>query len=160
MAITDVINGTDVLVFISPPTGTTTWKAAAHATSHSLSIKMATRETSNKGSGTMVTRDKGRTDVTGSLTGMYIDTDTYNLADFEALVLARTAVLMIFGKSTTTVPATAVPDTTTTGGAHFYGSGKFWLTSIDSEYPDQANSTYSCTYEHCSGFALNSLITS
>jgi hypothetical protein len=120
---------------------------------------MATRETSNKGSGVYVTRDKGRVDITGSMEGFYIDTDQYNLEDFNTIVTTRVPVLMIFGKSTTTAPTTAVPDTTTSGGAHFYGSGKFWITSIDPTFPDDGNSTYSVTFEHCSGWQMNRLIT-
>src|SRR4030042_3159227 len=116
MAITDVINGTDVIVFISPSTGTTTWKAVAHATSHTLSIKMATRITSNKGSGIIETRDKGRLDVTGTLEGMYIDTDQYNIEDFVTIMTTRVPVLMIFGKETTAL--SGVPETTIKEGAH------------------------------------------
>lgn len=157
MAITDVINGTDVLVFISPHSGTTTWKAVAHATTHSLSIKMATRDTSNKGTSNYVTKGNGRLDVSGSLSGMYIDTDTYNLADFQALIIAREPVMMIFGRDTGTAN---VPDTTTSGGVHFYSSGEFYITSVDAEFPDQANCTYSVTFEHSTGFAINHLFVS
>ena len=160
MALTDVINGTDVLVFISPSSGATTWTAASHATSHSLSIKMATRDTSNKYSGVYVTRDKGRVDVTGSMQGMYIDSDKYNLEDFYTIITTRVPVLMIFAKNTSTIPAAAVPDTTTTGAAHFYASGKFWITDISPTFPDAANSTYTVAFEHCSGFQMNKLITS
>jgi hypothetical protein len=159
MAITDVINGSDVYVFISPVTGTTTWTAAAHATSHSLSVKMATRDTSNKGSGVYVTRDKARVDVTGSMEGMYIDSDKYNIEDFYTIMTTRVPVLMLFTKSLTTLPTAPSPSTSTAGGAYFYASGKFWVTSIDSTFPDAANSTYTVTFEHCSGFQMNKLIT-
>jgi hypothetical protein len=154
----DVINGDLVMVFASASTGTTTWKTVAHATSHSLSIKMATRETSNKGSGTYTTRKSGRLDVTGSMSGMYIDNDKFNLEDFQLAIVARTPLLMIFGRET--VQLNGVPDTTTSGLTHFYSSGQFYITSVDSEFPDQANSTYSVSFEHCTGFQINKLITS
>lgn len=152
----DVVNGTDVLVFISPSSGGTTWKTFAHATSHTLSVKMTTRDTSNKGSGDFVTRGAGRLDVTGTMEGMYIDSDEYNLEDMMEAIIAKAPMLMIFGKEV----STGVPDTTTTGGVHFYASGQFYITGVDATFPDQQNSTYTVTFEHASGFDYNSLITS
>ena len=153
-----IVNGTDVLVFISAATGSTSWTTFANATSHTLSIKMATRETSNKDSGDFVTRAAGRLDVTGTMEGLYVDNNKYNYEDLVKVIYARTPLLMIFGHETTSGSGT--PDTTTTGGTHFYASGKFYLTGIDATFPDQANSTYTVTFEHCSGFDYNSLITS
>lgn len=158
MAITDVINGSDVLVFISPSSGTTAWKTFAHATSHTLSIKVATRDTSNKGSGNYVTKAAGRLEVTGTMEGLYVDSDQYNYADIMALAIARTPVLMIFGRETT--DGSGTPDTTTSGGSHFYSSGKFIITGCDATFPDQENVTYTATFEHYDGFKLNNLITS
>lgn len=154
----EVINGSDVLVFISPSTGGTTWKAVAHATTHTLSVKMATRDTSNKGTASFVTKAAGRLEVTGTLEGMYIDDDKYNLEDFMEMIIARVPILMIFGKETT--DASGVPDTTTSGKTHFYASGEFLLTGIDSSFPDEQNGTYTATFEHYTGFAINNLITS
>ena len=148
----DVINGDLVMVFASASTGTTTWKSVAHATSHSLSIKMASRDTSNKGSGNYVTRKSGRLDVTGSLSGMYIDNDKFNLEDFQLAIVARSPLLMIFGKET--VQLSGTPDTTTSGLTHFYSSGQFYITSVDAEFPDQANSTYTVSFEHATGFQI------
>jgi hypothetical protein len=154
----DVIAGDLVMVFMSASTGTTTWKSVAHATSHSLSIKMATRDTTNKGSGNYVTRKSGRLDVSGTLAGMYIDNDKYNAEDFALAIVARKSMLMIFGKET--VQLNGIPDTTTGGLTHFYASGQFYLTSIDMTFPDKENSTYSATFEHATGFVINTLITS
>lgn len=156
MAASDVINGTDVMVFISPSSGTTTWTVIGHATSHSLSIKMATRDTSNKGTANYVTKSSGRLEVTGTIEGLYMDDDKYNYEDLMTLVLARNPVLMIFGREA----SAGVPDTTTTGKTHFYCSGKFIITSLDATFPDQENSTYTATIEHYSGFVMNQLITS
>lgn len=155
----EVVNGSEVLVFFSNYGAGTTpaWSIAAHATSHSLSIKMATRDTSNKGSGNFVTKAAGRIEVTGTMEGMYIDSDTYNYADFAAAVLARTPLLMLFGKESATL--TGKPDTTTSGGVHFYSSGLFLVTGLDATFPDQANSTYTVTFEHYSDFQLNDYLT-
>lgn len=154
----EVVNGSEVLVFFSNYGAGTTpaWSIAAHATSHSLSIKMATRDTSNKGSGNFVTKAAGRIEVTGTMEGMYIDSDTYNYADFAAAVLARTPLLMLFGKESATA---GKPDTTTSGGVHFYSSGLFLVTGLDATFPDQANSTYTVTFEHYSDFQLNDYLT-
>lgn len=157
MASGEVINGSDVLVFIAPSTGGTTWKAVAHATTHTLEISMAERPTSNKGTGKYDTVAAGRLTVTGTLEGMYIDDDKYNLEDFMKMIDARLPVLMIFAKETTT--GSGVPDTTTSGGGHFYASGEFLLTNISSSFPDQQNSTYTVTFKHYTGFAINHLIT-
>lgn len=153
-----IVNGSDVLVFISPSSGATTWKTFANATSHTLSIKMTTRDTSNKDSGNYVTRAAGRLDITGTLEGLYVDNNQYNLEDLMKAVAARTELLMIFGKETS--DGSGVPDTTTTGGTHFYGSGKFFITGVDATFPDQANGTYTASIEHADGWAFNSLITS
>lgn len=157
MASGEVINGSDVLIFIAPSTGGTTWKAVAHATSHTLSVKMATRDTSNKGTASYVTKAAGRLEVTGTLEGMYIDDDKYNYEDFMTIITTRVPILMIFGKETT--DNSGVPDTTTSGGTHFYASGEFLLTGLDATFPDEQNATYTATFEHYTGFAINSLIT-
>lgn len=155
----DVINGSEVLVFFSNYSAGTTpsWSIAAHATSHSLSIKMATRDTSNKGSGNFVTKKEGRIEITGTMEGMYIDNDAYNYEDFMTAILARTPLLMLFGKETS--EGSGEPDTTTTGGSHFYASGLFLITGLDATFPDQANSTYSVNFEHYSDFQMNTYIT-
>jgi hypothetical protein len=154
----EVVNGDLVMVFLSSSTGTTTWKSVAHATSHTLNITMATRTTSNKGSGNYVTRKAGVLDVNGTLEGMYIDNDKYNAEDFALAIVARTPVLMIFGKET--VQLNGVPDTTTTGLTHFYASGQFLITSLGLTNPSQDNATYSVSFDHASGFQINKLITS
>lgn len=153
MPATTVVNGSDVHVFISPLTGATTWKTLAHATSFSYTLTMATRDTSNKGSGKYVTRAEGRLDVTGSMEGMYVDNDKYNLEDVMKVIEARTPVLLLFGKETTAGSNT--PDTTTSGGVHYFASGLFYLTSCSPTFPDQANSTYTVNFEHADGFETN-----
>jgi hypothetical protein len=152
----EIINGSEVMVFVSAVTGTTSWVAVAHAVSHTLSIKMATRDTSNKGTANYVTKAEGRLEVTGTMEGMYIDDDQYNYEDFMELIIAREPVLMFFGKETSQF--SGVPDTTTSGGAHFYASGQFLITGVDATFPDQQNSTYTVTFEHYTGFDINTVI--
>jgi hypothetical protein len=89
---------------------------------------------------------------------MYIDNDKYNLEDLLLAWQARTPLLMIFGHETSTL--SGIPDTTTTGGTHFYASGQFYVTGVDATFPDQQNSTFTVSIEHASGFDFNSLITS
>lgn len=156
MAASDVINGTDVMVFMSPSSGTTTWTVIGHATSHSLSIDVATRDTSNKGTAAYETSAAGRIKVTGTIEGLYMDDDKYNLEDLMTAILAREPMLMIFGREA----SAGVPDTTTTGKTHFYCSGQFILSNLQATFPDQENSTYTATITHHSGFVMNQLITS
>jgi predicted secreted protein len=156
----EVVNGTDVLVFMSPSTGTAHWHAVAHGTTHTFSKKMTTRETSNKGTGTFVTRAAGRLDISVTVSGMVIFADTQG-DNVEQLMIAmslRAPVMLILAKEVTSGSLT--PDTTTSGGAHFYGSGQFYITSCDAEFPDQANSTYSASFEHATGWDENNLIVS
>jgi hypothetical protein len=155
---TTVVSGEYVMVFISPATGSTTWKAVAHATSHTLDIAMAARDTSNKGTANYTTSASGRLDVSGTIQGLYIDNDKYNLEDFMTLILARNPVLMIFGKET--VQFNGVPDTTTSGLTHFYASGQFIITNLSQTQTDQQNGTYTVTFKHFTGFQMNKLITS
>jgi hypothetical protein len=160
MASGEVINGTDVMVFISTTLGgSPSWKSVAHATSHSLSMKMATRDTSNKGTANFVTKASGRLEVTGTLEGMYIDDDTYNYADFAAMWIARTPFLMVFGRETSVGSGQPMSTSTAGGAAIFYASGQFILTGLDATFPDQQNSTYTATFEHYTGFVLNTFAT-
>ena len=153
-----VVSGEYVMVFISPATGITTWKSVAHATSHTLTIKSDTRDTSNKGTGHFKTKEYGRTEVTATLQGMCIDDDTYNYADFAEMILARAPFLMVFGQATTS-GGTQPMTTSTAGGTIFYASGQFIVPSLDMVFPDEQNSTYTVTFEHYTGFVLNTLAT-
>jgi hypothetical protein len=124
MASGRVINGTDVMVFISTTLGgSPSWKTVAHATSHTLNITSATRNTSNKGTGNFETEEYGRTKVTATLNGLCIEDDTYNYADFAAMIIARLPFLMVFGRAVT--PGGDDPQTTTGAGPLFYASGQF-----------------------------------
>ena len=134
----EVINGTDLFVFL---TGT----SIAHATSHSLSIKMATRDTSNKDSGLWVQKAPGRMDVTATAEGLCV----YGATEFERLSTALTARVPVEVKFGQYSGTTTAIDTT-----YWYASGTFILTGFDMTAGDAANATYSCSFEHYSGFTM------
>jgi hypothetical protein len=160
MATGDVINGSDVYMFFSPATGATSWTCAAHATSHTLSLKRNLRATSNKGTGDIETSDYGRLQVTGSLEGMCIDADSnYGYEDFVQAIYDKASVMMMFAKNAGDLTSFH-PNTTTGGGLNFYASGIFVLDSVDKTDPDDANSTYTVNFTHKSGFVLNEVVVS
>jgi hypothetical protein len=157
MATGDIINGSDVYMFFSATTGATDWMAAAYATSHTLNLNRTIRDTSNKGSGDIDTADYGRLKVTGTLEGMSIDNDSqYGYEDFIAAIYNKTPLMMMFAKDA----GSFEPNTTTGGGLNFYASGIFVLESVSKTDPDNANSTYSVSFTHKSGFVLNSVVVS
>mgnify|MGYP000944442824 CR=1 FL=1 len=136
-ASSEVINGSDLFVFYSGV-------SIAHATSHTLSMKMATRNTSNKDSGVWETKASGRLDVTASCEGLCV----YGENEFERLtnaLVAREPLELDFGQKTTG---------STLDETYWYASGQFIMTSFDMTAGDQANTTYSAQFEHYSGFTI------
>lgn len=134
----EVINGTDLFVFL---TGT----SIAHATSHSLSMKMNTRDTSNKDSGLWIQKAPGRMDVTCTAEGLMV----YGATEFERLSGAltnRIPVALKFGQKVSTG--------STIDTQYWYAQGDFIVTSFDMTAGDAANATYSCSFEHYSGFTM------
>jgi hypothetical protein len=126
------INGTDLRVFMNGV-------VIAHATSHTLSPKMDTRGTSNKDSGLYNTAAPGRLSVTAQCSGMMV------YGDIEILRTAfanRAALTLDFGEA-----VGGAVDTSKT-----YATGSFYLTGLDEDAPDGDNATYSCSFEHASGF--------
>ena len=129
-----VINGGNITVKI----GST---AIGYASSHSMSIKNATRDTSNKTYGKITAREGGRVDVSISVDALCV----YGVAGggFQTLlanVLAGT--IMTLTMSDTTV------------GAHTYASGTFILSDVSMNAPDQDNMTYSASFECAGTFTL------
>lgn len=122
-----VINGGDIVMTVD---GTT----IGYATSHSLSISMSTRDTSNKTSGIYTTRESGRLDVTASCEGMAVYGGFNTLL---AKVVARTKVALIMKE-----------------GTKVYATGNFFITSAEVSAPDQDNVTYSLSFELADTFAL------
>lgn len=132
----NVINGTDIVVFIGS-------EVVAHATSHSLSMTMATRDTSNKDTGKFDTKAPARLNVTASCDALVVYTD---FAVMAAALLDREPLDVKFGQRSS-------------DGSHddtvFYAEGKFIITSLDMTAGDQENATYSASFEHYSDFALS-----
>lgn len=129
------INGSDLFMWADDV-------LVANATSHTLSYKMATRDTSNKDSGTFNTRDVARFDVSGSCDGLVVYAGGYKtLIDKMRL---RAPVKMDFGQKAS--------GATTLDTAVWYASGNFVITGLDLSAGDQENATYTCTFEHHSNF--------
>lgn len=129
------INGSDLFIWADDV-------LVANATSHTLSFKMSTRDTSNKDSGTFNTRDVARFDVSGSCDGLMVYAGGYDtLIDKMKL---RVPVTMEFGQKQA---GTTLLDTTV-----WYASGDFIITGMDLTAGDQENATYSCTFEHYENF--------
>lgn len=129
---TNVINGTDLYVFVNGV-------AIAHSTSHTLTITRTNREISTKDSGAYVTRGKGRLNVSATCSALMV------YGSFETIVEAQitgSPVNVIFGKKT---PLTGVLDTTET-----YANGSFYITSVEMNAPDGDNATYTVSFE-CDG---------
>jgi len=127
-----VINGSDIFVYIGGV-------KVANATSHTLTMNMATRDTSNKDTGKFNTKDVGRLDITASSDALVVYTD---LAAMLTAYMARVPVTLHFAEDTAGSPNTS----------KFYATGEFVITSMDINAADQANASYSCTFDHYSGF--------
>jgi len=134
-----VINGSDIFVYIDGV-------KVANATSHTLTLNMATRDTSNKDTGKFNTKDVGRLDITASSDALIVYTD---IASMVTAYLARLPVTLHFAEDTA-----GSPDLT-----KFYATGEFIITAMDINAADQANASYSCTFDHYSGFTWSGDIT-
>jgi hypothetical protein len=133
----DVINGSDLFVFMDDV-------VVGHATNHTLTFKMATRNTSNKDSGIYETKDVGRFDVSASCEGLFVYADNVP-ALFSAMKL-RVPVTLEFGQKAAGVE--------TLDTAVWYAHGDFIITSLEFGAPDQGNATYNVQFEHYSDFGF------
>jgi hypothetical protein len=136
-----VKNGSDLFVFIDGV-------RVAHSTSHSLSMKMATRDTSNKDTGKFNTKGVGRMDITASSDALKVDTD---FATLGAAYLAREVVHLAFGEQSGAV----LTDGELLGGTldetKFYAEGNFIITGLDENAADQQNASYTVSFENADG---------
>ena len=136
-----VINGTDLYVFLN---GT----RVAHATSHSISMKMATRNTSNKDTGKFNTKGVGRMDITATSENLLVYTD---FATLGAAYLDRNVVELKFGEQTGAV----LTDGELVGGginsSVFYAMGNFIITGLDQNAGDEQNASYTVNFENADG---------
>jgi len=127
-----IVNGGDVFMSLSG-------NVISHATSHSLSISMSARDTSNKTNGVYTARESGRLDVTASCEGMGFYSGTTGMDFLLEAIVARTAVAMVFYEN-----------------AHQYATGNFFITSAEISAPDQDNVTFSISLELANTFELGS----
>jgi len=141
-----VLNGTSMLVYVQ--SGSEGFTPIAQATSHTLNITQASRDTSNKTTGKFVDRATGRIDVTGTAEGFCTHDNELGYERLMKLILDRTECKLLFAdvsSSTNNAPAT---------GSEFYASGSFVFSSFDLSAPQEDNVTYSCAYELAGEFGL------
>jgi len=134
----DVINGSDLYVFMNAA-------VIAHATSHTLSMKMNTRDTSNKDTGKFNTKAVGRMDVTATTDALVV------YVDFAAMMQAyldREPVHLAFGERSGATLVDGEYSGGTLDTTKFYADGNFIITSLDMNAADQENASYSATFEN------------
>jgi TP901-1 family phage major tail protein len=138
-----ILNGTDLLLYFSTDSGTT-WTALAHATSHSISYNMATRETSDKSSGAAKTIAPSRTSFSGSADGLVTYVASCDYHTLLGYIKNRTELMIASAQD----DGTGDPDSATvpTGTAAYY-TGMVYLTSVDITGGDEENTTYSVSFE-------------
>jgi hypothetical protein len=127
-----VINGGDIQMSIGG-------NVIGYATSHTLSMSMSARQTSNKTSGIYTTREAGRLDVTAGCEGMGFYHATTGIQYLLGVIAARAPVALVFKE---------------TGKTASYATGNFLMTSAEVNAPDQDNVTYSVSFELANTFAL------
>lgn len=132
---TDVINGTDLLLYVGGV-------AVAGATTHSLTLNSETRDTTNKDTAKWRTVLGGRLTWGLSGSGMFAFDATYGYKELMALLIAGTPVVLKFS-------------TEVAGNSHW--SGEAILTKCDIEAPDGQNTTYS--YEFVGYGPLSTAVT-
>ena len=136
------INGSDMLIY-SGSSGS--WAPIAHATSHTLNITQATRDTSNKTTGKWIAKATGRLDVNGSAEGFAVHDSAWGFEKLMNLVIERQTVKLLFADKTSET------DQSPLTGSEFYGSGSFIFTNFDITAGSEENSAYSCTFELSDG---------
>jgi hypothetical protein len=142
-----VINGSDLFVFLSGG-------RMLHGTGYSISMKMATRDTSNKDTGKFNTKGVGRMDITASCDHLLVYND---IATLGAAYLNRAVVPLSFGEQTgaTLVDGELVGGTLDT--SKDYITGNFIITGLDQNAADQSNASYTVSFENADGsFAFHS----
>lgn len=131
MATTDVINGTDLIVYVDFD-GNGTKEAIALATSHSLSVNMETRDKTNKDSGGWEEHLEGLRSWTLSSDTLVAFDQGKNLDEVFDLIINRTKVELKLS-------------TEETGDKYFQGSA--YCTSDEVEAPTEDNVTMSLEFQ-------------
>jgi hypothetical protein len=133
-----VINGTDILVFIDDV-------VVGHATSHTLSMKMATRPTSNKDTGKFNTKGVGRLDVTATCDCLIVYADVAVMAQ---AYLDRQPVKIDFGERTGATLTAGEYEGGTLDSTKWYATGNFIITGFDINAADETNASYTASFEN------------
>jgi len=151
----EVINGTGMLMYrVTGDDPDFEYKAVGHATSHSLTVTMATRVTSTKDTGNYVSREAGRLDATGTADGLSVYDDDFGFEDMRQLVTDREPVLLVFTGSVEPVEPEDPEANVTPDLDNPYATGTFIITSFEQSAPDQDNTTYSVSYEGTGDFEI------
>ena len=104
----------------------------AMCTGCNFSLSHSPRETSNKDDGQWASKLEGRTSVQCSGSGLLRFDTGYNHSYLQGLIANRTALTIKVGNANV--------------GDKYYSFGGY-LTSLEADYPDQDNSTFSYTVE-------------
>jgi predicted secreted protein len=130
----EIMNGTDLFLFVDEADGDT---PLAHATSHSISYSMGTRETSDKSSGNATTIAPTRTRYTGSADGLVTFDADCDYHTLMAFVIARTKLFITSAHVATGAVDLSMKNYT----------GEIYLTDVTLNAADQENASYSITFE-------------
>jgi TP901-1 family phage major tail protein len=131
-----VLNGTDLILMVDTGSGNV---PVAHATSHSISLEVETRDISSKSSGVWADAEAGRISWSGSVDGLVSYDAAFGYAELFDLVVARTKVKVvsaIFDGNETD----KVKDDT------YVVFGDVILTSLEKTSPDNDNVTFSLSF--------------
>lgn len=127
-----ILNGTDVLVYIGA-------NPLMHATDCSFQLSHGLRDASTKLSAGWKTSLSGQRSWTMGSNGFVALDANYNLAYLTNLIVNRTLVTLNF-------------KTANSGDYYYQGTG--WLTSVQATAPNNANTTYSASFEGSGPLAL------
>lgn len=125
MATTGIVNGTDLLIYVG---GT----AVAHATSHSLSLSMDTRDATTKDSEGWTDRLEGLRSWEISGNALFAFDAAYGFDDLFTVYTGRTAVTVKFSSEVS-------------GDKYYSGSG--YLTSLTLDAPTEDNASFAFTVQ-------------
>lgn len=136
------IKGGDMMLFING-------KAIAFSTSHTLSIKAETKDTSNKdeGGGDWASNEVGLLSWSAKSENMYsIDGNGNNYDDLYDLMIKKTPIMATFSKKKEEV--SEVPEAGWTASKPDY-EGKVVITSLELNAPNGDYATYSVEFTGC-----------
>ena len=138
-----IMNGSDLLLYYSTDEGMT-FTPLAHATSHSISYNMDTREVSDKKSGNSKAIAPGRTSFSGSADGLVTYVAGCDYHTLLGFIRNRTELMIASAQD----DGADSPDSdAVASGTPAYYTGKIYLTSVDKTAGDQDSVSFSCSFE-------------